>query len=205
MNSKGKRLLKNNIQKENSNYRHSASIGRRIAFAGVFISLALVLSVIENYFPIGLIIPIPGIKLGLANIVTVFAIVTLRPVDTIAIIVVRCLVMGLFTGPVSLLFSLSGAFLAFLIMQLLMFGIDRFFSVVGISMAGSVSHNVGQIIVAVILLKDIKILLFYLPFLMLVSLFTGALVGIAAIPVIGKIRKLPHINKLPLVKNTPNM
>ncbi len=193
------------IKKENSKFRHSASIGRRIAFAGVFISLAIVLSVIENYFPIGLIIPVPGIKLGLANIVTVFAIVTLRPVDTIAIIVVRCLVMGLFTGPVSLLFSLSGAFLAFLVMKLLMLGIDRVFSIVGISMAGAVSHNIGQIIVAVVLLKDLKILLFYLPFLMLVSLVTGALVGIAAIPVIGKIRKLPHINKLPLVKNTPNM
>lgn len=201
----GIRLLKETTKNENNNFRHSASIGRRLAFAGVFISLALVLSVIENYFPIGLLIPVPGIKLGLANIVTVFAIVTLRPVDTIAIIVVRCLVMGLFTGPVSLMFSLSGAFLAFLAMSLLMLGFDRIFSVVGISMAGSVSHNIGQIIVAVILLKDIKILFFYLPFLMLVSLFTGALVGIAAIPVIGKIRKLPHINKLPLVKHTPNM
>ena len=167
----------------------SISKTRRIAFCAIFTALALALSIMENYFPIGLLIPIPGIKLGLANIVTVFAIVMLSPWDTLLIILVRCLVMGLFTGPVSLLFSLSGALLAFAVMKTLSLGLDRVFSIVGISMAGAVTHNIGQIIAAVFIMQDTGLIFSYLPLLMIVALFTGALTGIAAIPVITIIRK----------------
>lgn len=165
------------------------SKSRRIAFCAVFTALALALSIVENYFPIGLLIPVPGIKLGLANIVTVFAIVMLGPWDAILIILVRCLVMGLFTGPISLLFSLTGALLAFLVMKFLSFGLGRVFSVAGISMGGAVAHNIGQIAAAVFIMKDTGLVFSYLPFLMIVALFTGALTGVAAIPVITAIRK----------------
>ena len=164
----------------------SNSISRRIAYAAVFTALAVALSLLENYFPLGLLIPVPGIKLGLANVVTVFAIVMLKPADTIAIILTRCLVVGLFTGPVSLMFSLTGALAAWAVMTLMCIWKDRFFSIIGISIGGAVSHNFGQIAVAVVLLKDWNIFFYYLPFLLLISLFTGALTGTAAMPVINR-------------------
>lgn len=164
--------------------KYKVPISRRIAFCAVFTSLALVLSILENYFPIGLLIPVPGIKLGLANIITVFAIVTLAPLDTIIIIVIRCLIMGLITGPVAFLFSITGALLAFIVMLILVKGLGGVFSVVGISMGGAVAHNIGQIAAAVFLMKDMGLIFSYLPFLMLIALFTGALTGFAAIPVI---------------------
>ncbi|MHB8962551.1 MAG: Gx transporter family protein [Saccharofermentanales bacterium] len=172
------------------NDAQTMTMARRIAFAAVFTALAIALSIMENYFPIGLLIPIPGVKLGLANIVTVFAIIMLKPVDTAAIIVTRCLVVGLFTGPVSLFFSLCGAFLAWATMMLLSAGLGRIFSVIGVSMGGAVAHSAGQIIAAIIVLGDFGILFFYLPFLMLISLVTGALTGVAAIPVIRTVRRI---------------
>ena len=174
------------FKKEN---RPPISKAKRIAFCAMLTALALALSIVENYFPIGLLIPVPGIKLGLANIVTVFAIVMLSPWDTILIIVVRCLVMGLFTGPVSLFFSLSGAILAFLMMKSLSFGLGRGFSVIGISMAGAVAHNIGQILAAVFIMRDTGLIFSYLPLLLIVALFTGALTGVVAIPVITVIKK----------------
>jgi len=182
--------------------RLSMSISKRIAFCAMFIALALALSIVENYFPIGLLIPVPGIKLGLANIVTLFAIVMLSPWDAILIILVRCLVTGLFTGPVSLLFSLSGALLAFAVMKGLSFGLGRIFSVVGISMGGAVTHNIGQMIAAVFIMQDTGLIFSYLPFLMIVALFTGALTGVAAIPVLTTIRKSI---KTPAVTEKPDI
>ncbi|MHB1483978.1 MAG: Gx transporter family protein [Saccharofermentanales bacterium] len=169
--------------------KNKMPVSRRIAFCAIFTALALVLSIVENYFPIGLLIPVPGIKLGLANIVTVFAIVTLTPVDTIIIIVIRCLIMGSITGPVSFLFSITGALLAFIVMMILVKGLGSVFSVVGISMGGAVAHNIGQIAAAVFVMKDAGLIFSYLPFLMLIALFTGALTGFAAIPVIKNTEK----------------
>ncbi len=83
---------------------------QRLTLDALLISLALVLSLVERWIPLELVIPIPGIKLGLANIVTLFAILRLRPVDAILIVVVRSLVMGAIIGPTTLMFSLSGVF-----------------------------------------------------------------------------------------------
>lgn len=163
---------------------YSRNVSRRIAYAAIFTALAIALSFLENYFPIGLFIPVPGVKIGLANIVTVFAIIMLRVPDTLAIIITRCLVVGLFTGPVSLLFSLTGALMAWIVMTVMSHWTDRFFSVVGISIGGALTHSFGQICVAVFLLKDWNIMFYYLPFLLLISIFTGAITGFAAMPVI---------------------
>lgn len=181
--------MKNQI----SQTKVSISKSRRIAFCAMFTALALALSIMESYFPVGILIPVPGIKLGLANIVTVFAIVSLSPVDTVLIILVRCFVMGLFTGPVSFMFSLFGAIFAFIVMQIMTLGLGRIFSVVGISMGGAVMHNAGQILAAVIVMKDTGLIFAYLPFLMLIALLTGALTGFAAMPVITNLMK--YFNK----------
>lgn len=192
MKGNGLNIMKSKATSDNIEYNDAKNmtIARRIAFAAVFTALAIALSIMENYFPIGLLIPVPGVKLGLANIVTVFAIVMLKPVDTVAIIITRCLVVGLFTGPVSLFFSLCGAFLAWITMMLLSVGLGRIFSIIGVSMGGAVAHSAGQILAAIIVLGDVGILFFYLPFLMLISLVTGALTGVAAIPVIRTVKRI---------------
>lgn len=153
---------------------------KRLTVCAVLTSLALVMSLAESLFPVPLLIPVPGIKPGLANVVTVFAIYMLSPMETILIILLRCLVTGLFTGPVPFLFSLTGALLAYGMMQLLYLGQERWFSPAGISIGGAVMHNAGQVAVASFLMKDTGLFFSYLPALMLVAVFTGALTGIAA-------------------------
>jgi FAD:protein FMN transferase len=156
----------------------------RLTIDAILLALALVLSIVERWIPLELIVPVPGLKLGLANIVTLFALLRLKPQDALIILLVRCLVMGAITGPMTLLFSLAGGFLAFLAMWLLSRWEGRAFSVIGISLAGAAAHNIGQVSVAGLVLSEPLLLLTYLPPLLLTGLFTGTLTGIAAFPVI---------------------
>ena len=135
-------------------------------------ALALGLSTLENLFPVTLFIPLPGVKLGLANIVTVFALYQLGAAPALCILVARCLLGSLFAGNASaLLFSLLGGVLAMLVMMAL-----RGLSVYGVSIGGAAAHNIGQMAAALITLGNTAVL-GYLPFLLAVSLFTGALTG----------------------------
>ena len=127
---------------------------QRLAYGAVLTAVALVLSVVERWIPLDLLIPVPGLKLGLANIVTLFALMRLRPADALMILIMRCLIVGSFTGPTALLFSLTGGCLAWLIMTLLCRFEGRLFSPIGISVAGSAAHHIGQMIVAVLLMQQ---------------------------------------------------
>ena len=155
----------------------------------ILTSLALVLSIVERWIPLDLIIPVPGIKLGLANIVTLFALLRLGPVDASIILIIRSLIMGSIGGPMTLLFSLGGGFLAMLTMWLLARGHGRVFSTIGISLAGAAAHNIGQVFVAGLVLSEPLLLLTYLPPLLLTSLATGTLTGIAAYPVVQRFHR----------------
>lgn len=148
---------------------------KHIALCAVLAALALGLSTLENLFPITLLVPLPGVKLGLANIVTVFALYRLGAPQALSILVVRCLLGGLFAGNASaLLFSLLGGLSAMLVMIVL----RRFrrLSVYGVSLGGAAAHNVGQIAAACITLGSTMVV-GYLPFLLTVSLLTGTLTG----------------------------
>ena len=147
---------------------------RQLALCAVLTALALGLSTLENLFPVTLFIPLPGVKLGLANIVTVFALYQLGPLPALCILAARCLLGSLFAGNASaLLFSLLGGTLAMLVMLAL----SRLpgLSVYGVS-SGAAGHNIGQMAAALITLGNTAVL-GYLPFLLVVSLFTGALTG----------------------------
>ena len=149
---------------------------RQLALCAVLTALALGLSTLENLFPVTLVIPLPGVKLGLANIVTVFALYQLGAVPALVILVARCLLGSLFAGNASaLLFSLLGGLSALLVMALLS-GAKKL-SIFGVSIAGAAAHNCGQVCAALITLGSTAPL-YYLPFLLLVSLFTGALSGL---------------------------
>lgn len=151
---------------------------KKITLNSMLISLALVLSYVERFIPLNLIVPLPGIKLGLANIVTMFALFYLGIPSAVTITVLRCVLASLlFGGMSSLLYSLSGAFLALLIMIVLKMGYDKVFSLLGISMGGAAAHNIGQIIMAGIMMKNTAIYA-YLPVLLLAGLGTGLLTAI---------------------------
>lgn len=147
----------------------------------MLISLALVLSYMERFIPLNLIIPVPGIKLGLANIVTMFALFFLGIPSAVTVTVLRCLLASfLFGGMSSLLYSLAGAFLALIVMIVLKTGYNKMFSLLGISIGGAAAHNTGQILMASLMMRNAAIFA-YLPVLLLTGLATGLLTAIIAV------------------------
>lgn len=151
---------------------------KQLTLCAVLAALALALSYIESFFPLTLLIPLPGVKLGLANIVTVFALYTLGSSMALCILLVRCTLGALFAGNASaLIFSLLGGFSAMLVMIAL--HKSKRLSIFGVSIAGAAAHNCGQVCAAMLTLGSLAPLS-YLPFLLLVSLFTGALSGFIA-------------------------
>lgn len=145
---------------------------RRITRMGMLTALSLILSYLEMLLPS--FIPIPGIKLGLANIALVFALYTLPLSDSLFISLLRVFISSLLFGNIlSLLYSLSGALISLLIMALLK---KLGMNVVAVSTIGGVFHNTAQLGVAIIIVKS-KALIYYLPFLVLSGAVTGYLIG----------------------------
>ena len=148
---------------------------RQLTLCAVLTALALALSYLENFLPLTLLIPLPGIKLGLANIVTVFALYALGPAQAFAILLCRCFLGALFAGNASaLIFSLLGGVCAMAVMSILCR--SRLLSVFGVSMGGAAAHNCGQVAAAVWTLGTAAPLS-YLPVLLGVSLVSGTLTG----------------------------
>lgn len=148
---------------------------KQLALCAVLSALALALSYLESFFPLALLVPLPGVKLGLANIVTLYALCTLGFSSAMCVLLARCALGALFAGNASaLLFSLLGGVAALLMMALLRRA-GRL-SIFGISIAGAAAHNCGQVCAAMLTLGS-DAPLYYLPLLLLVSLFTGALSG----------------------------
>ena len=146
---------------------------RKTAIYGLLVALAFIFSYLESLIPLP--VGIPGIRLGLANGVVLVTLYLLRPVDALAVSVLRILLAGLtFGSPVSLLYSLCGGLLIFGVMALCRRW-ERL-SVLGVSMAGGVSHNVGQLLAAAVLLGTRQIL-WYAVVLLPVGLLTGGVIG----------------------------
>lgn len=151
---------------------------KQLTLCAVLTAMALVLSYMENAFPMILAIPLPGIKLGLANIVTTFALYVLGPAQALLILLARCLMGAVFAGNMSaLIYSLFGGVGAMLVMILL----SRFrrLSVYGVSIGGAAAHSCGQIAAAIVTLGNTAPM-YYLPMLLLVSLCTGAVTGLVS-------------------------
>ncbi|HPX93145.1 MAG TPA: Gx transporter family protein [Bacillota bacterium] len=164
---------------------------RRLTLDAMLVSLALVLALVERWIPLELIVPVPGLKLGLANIVTLVALMRLHVTDALAILLVRIMIMSAITGITTMLFSLGGGLLALVVMWLLSFLEGRSLSVIGMSMAGAAAHNIGQVGVASLVLAEPLLLVTYLPPLLITGLLTGVLTGAAAGPVIRNLTALP--------------
>lgn len=146
---------------------------KRLTLAAILISLALALSFLERLMPLELLLPLPGFKLGLANIVTLVAIYLLGGRAACLIVAARCTLSSLFGGGVTgFLFSLTGGMLAVCVM--LLAGNAPFFSIHGVSILGAAAHNTGQILVSSVLMGTWRVF-GYLPYLLLVSILTGFL------------------------------
>ena len=163
---------------------------KRIALCGLLTATALVLSLVERMFPVSAVIPIPGVKLGLANVVTLFALVRLNRRDALAVLLVRVTLASAFMGSItSFLFALFGGLLAMLVMLLLLPGRDRWISFIGISAAGAAAHNIGQIGAAMLVLRSVYVAA-YLPLLLLSGLVMGISTGIVSRAVIEQLEKI---------------
>ncbi|MBE6033582.1 MAG: Gx transporter family protein [Clostridiales bacterium] len=156
---------------------------KRLAASAVLASLGLIFSYIEAIIPFS--VGIPGVKLGIANLVVIIALYLLGKSYALSINVIRILVAGLlFNGAFGALYSLAGAAVSLLVMILLKK--TNLFSIVGVSMAGGVAHNVGQLLVAAAIISNIKIFL-YFPILLFSGMITGIIIGVISHLVLKKI------------------
>ncbi|SDH26435.1 heptaprenyl diphosphate synthase [Pseudobutyrivibrio sp. 49] len=147
---------------------------RKIAYLGLLIALAFVLSYVEVLLPLN--IGIPGAKVGLANIVIVVALYTIGGKNAAMLSLVRVLLVGLTFGNFAMmLYSLAGAVLSFVMMYVAKR--TKKLSITGVSVIGGVFHNVGQIIVAIFVLETSQ-LIYYLPFLIVIGTISGVVIGI---------------------------
>lgn len=155
---------------------------KRLVLLAMLTAVAMILSYVESLLPS---VGIPGVKMGLANIAVIFALFRFGWKEAAALSLVRVVLVSLLFGSVgAMLYSLAGAVLSLAVMALLR-RIDRL-STVGISVAGGVAHNAGQILMAMLILQT-KQLLGYLPVLAVSGIAGGVLTGLAAALLIRRI------------------
>lgn len=148
---------------------------KRLTRCAVLTALALALSVAEGLVPLTILFPLPGLRLGLANLVTVYVLVTMGGGEALLILLARCFLGALLGGNLSsLAFSLTGGLLAFTLEWLFLKW--KPLSLFGVCMAGAAAHNTGQILAAMTLMRTAAPLV-YLPPLLLASILTGAFTG----------------------------
>lgn len=159
---------------------------KNVATLGLCVALAMIMSYIESLFPLNF--AVPGIKMGLANIVIIFLLYRMGFGAACVVSLIRVFLVSLLFGNVMMMaYSIAGAVLSLGLMFLLKK--SGKFSVVGVSIAGGVAHNAGQIIMAIILLGA-KQIAYYLPVLAVTGTVTGVLIGIATSIVIKRIKRI---------------
>lgn len=148
----------------------------RVAYFGVFTALALIFSYVETLIPFNF--GIPGVKLGLANLIVVIALYKMKLSETYLLSVVRVLLNGfIFGNYFSIIYSLAGGILSLSVMAL--FKKKGGFSILGISMAGGVMHNIGQLLIAMLIVETFSVV-YYVPVLLISGLLTGFAIGVVS-------------------------
>lgn len=155
----------------------------KVAYMGLFLALALICSYIESLIPFYF--GIPGVKLGLTNIVVILMLYCVGSREALTISMLRIVLAGfLFGNMFSILYSLAGGGLSFLVMYLLKK--TGKLGILPISISGGIFHNIGQLIVAAFVVSNYNIL-YYMPVLLIAGAVTGLLIGIAAQEVVLRI------------------
>ena len=162
------------------------SKSKKVATFALCVALAFTLSFLESLVPVN--IGIPGVKLGLANSVVLMAMYLLGKKEAFAISMIRILLAGLlFSGAFSLIYSLAGGILSYFVMLAAMQ--SKKLSALGVSVLGASVHNVGQIVVAGVVMQTSRIV-YYLPVLLISGAVTGVIVGILSGIVIARLNKI---------------
>ena len=147
---------------------------KNIALSGLFAAAAIVLGYVESFIP--MFAAIPGIKIGLANLAILSALYIFGLKEAIAISLVRIVIIGfLFGNMTSIFYSFAGAFLSMIVMALLK-KLNRF-SMIGVSIAGGVAHNLGQILLAMVIVDTYSVI-YYFPVLMISGIIAGVIIGV---------------------------
>jgi len=150
---------------------------QQVALSGLLTSLMLVFGLIERQFP--LTAAIPGVKLGLANSVLLYSLYMLGVKQSFVLMLLKALMSWLiYTNMSAMFYSLGGGFLS-LVVMILLFNMKGV-SIIGVSALGAVFFNVGQILVAVVMLNTPQLIVTYLPILMMSGVVTGVLTGVVA-------------------------
>lgn len=160
---------------------------RRVVYLGLATGLALGLHVFEAMIPMPTDLMIPGVKLGLANIVTLYVIMNFGIRDGIVVSILRTILGSIMSGTfmtVTFYFSFAGGVVSAIIMGLLYKYGSRVFSMMGVSLVGALTHNLAQLTVAALMIEQ-SLILMYLPVMLFAALPTGAFVGL----VTGKVNK----------------
>lgn len=158
---------------------------RKVAYYGLFAALAILMGYVEMLIPLP--IPIPGVKLGLANVIILIMLYFMDTKSAFFVSLIRVLLSGLlFAGFAGLLYSLAGAMCSFGAMALLKK--TGKCSILGVSIAGGIFHNVGQIFVAALAVENVR-MAYYLPFLLVSGIGMGLLIGIIARTALGYLRR----------------
>jgi heptaprenyl diphosphate synthase len=161
---------------------------KNIATCAMLTSLAMIFTYVEALIPIN--IGIPGVKLGLANIVIVIALYILPVYQVYCIQTARIVLVSLLFGNMStMLYSLAGGLLSLSVMAILKK--TNLFSITAISLVGGVTHNIGQLIVAIIVVKNLNIAL-YTPILMIAGVITGCIIGLLSYKILQILKKVEH-------------
>lgn len=175
----------NDISEPSDDRRWSAA---RIAYLGMFIAAAMVLSYLESLIPVS--IAVPGVKLGLANLAAIVVMYRMSAGDAWIVSMVRIFLSSLLFGNMMVMvYSLAGAVLSLIVMTIC----KKFdlFGVTGVSITGAVSHNAGQVMAAALLMKSGNIML-YIPVLCISGTIAGVCIGIAGAVLI---KNLPNLEK----------
>ena len=159
---------------------------KKIAYLGLLVALAFIFSYIETLIPIN--IGVPGAKLGLANLVIIVALYTIGERNAFLLSMVRIVLVGFtFANLASMLYSLAGGILSFLAMCIAKR--SGKLSTTGVSVVGGVFHNVGQILMAIWVVKTAS-LVYYLPVLIIAGLTSGVAIGILGAMVTKRVKKV---------------
>ncbi|MCX7711928.1 MAG: Gx transporter family protein [Clostridia bacterium] len=151
---------------------------KHLVFLAVLVAQAMVLSVIESWLPVPQVIP--GVKLGLANIITLVVLVFFGFRDALIVVFVRCFLASVFSGGIlGFAFSISGGILSTIVMALIYLRFKKSFSLLGISIAGAVAHNIGQLGAASFVMKELAVMS-YLPILLISGIIMGCFVGLCS-------------------------
>ena len=151
---------------------------KRMIFLSLLVSIGLALSLFESMMPLPFIAP--GAKLGLANMVILITLVVFGFKEALTVGILKSIIFTLATGSVtSLFYSLSGSVLSCILMYIINHRFSNIFSLIGVSIFGAVAHNFGKVLVASLMMNNIRIFS-YLPILLLTSLFTGYFVGLTS-------------------------